>query len=150
MAQPKQPKSLGEILAFSQAHRDELLRAALECYDARDFARGETILLSLTALDAHDQRALKLLASTLLQQGKHQDAERRYQEAYELDPKDPYTLIALAELKLKVLKIAEAVPLFNALFAMDPEGKHPAANRGREALRAYYELLAKAREQKQK
>jgi hypothetical protein len=48
---------------------------------------------------------------------------------------------ALAEIKLRALKVAEAIPLFEKLFEADPAREHPAANRGREVVHEYHRRL---------
>jgi tetratricopeptide (TPR) repeat protein len=89
-----------------------------------------------------DSRPVKLLGSTLQLQGKHQQAERVFERAQALDPTDPYVLVALGEIKLKSLKLEEAIPIFEKLFELDPKGMDPAANRGRDLVQSYYRRLA--------
>ncbi len=139
---PSKEQSLRDLLHYPPERCEEMLRAALECYSAGEFAQAETILVGLISLDGDDARPVKLLASTSLLQNKHREAEQLYERAHQLDRKDPYTLVALGEIKLKSLKLEEAVPLFEALFALDPAGEMAAANRGRELVREYYRKLA--------
>jgi predicted Zn-dependent protease len=127
-----------DILGFTGTDAEEMLRVAVECYGNGQLSTAETILVGLITIVDGDARPVKLLASTLLMQNKHREAETLYERALELDAADPYTLVALGEIKLKALKITEAIPLFEKLFALDPEGKHPAANRGREVVKMYY------------
>ena len=93
-------------------------------------------------MEKKDPRPFKLLGSCFLLQQNFEKAESTYNIAMELDPNDPYTLVALGELRLKGLKIAEAVPLFEKLFQLDPDGEHPAANRGRKLVQDYYEKIS--------
>jgi hypothetical protein len=67
-----------------------------------------------------------------------------YQKAHELEPKDLYTLGALAEIKLRLLDVTGALPLFERLFAADPQREHPAANRGRQVVHDYHLRLAQS------
>jgi tetratricopeptide (TPR) repeat protein len=134
----KAPPSLRDLLGFSDADCDAMLRVAVECYGNGELAKAETILVGVMQLAERDARPVKLLASTLLLQEKHREAEALYERAHALDAADPYTLVALGEIKLKALKIKEAIPLFERLFDMDPDGKHPAANRGRDVVKSFY------------
>ena len=140
MAEDK--RTLRDILLFSKDDFEAMLRAAVEAYGEGNYARAETILVGLMKLDETDARPVKLLASSLMLMDRHRDAEAIYQLAYELDPQDPYTIVALAEIKLKSFKISECLPLFEQLFQLDPEGTHPAANRGRQLVQDYYGRLA--------
>lgn len=135
-------RDLRTLLRIPDEQREEMLRAAVDSYTNGDLAHAETILVGLIALDDTDVRSLKLLASTRLLKGRHRDAEQLYERVLEHDPHDPYTVVALAEIKLKALKLDEAIPLFEQLFAADPNGTHPAANRGREVLKAFHAKMA--------
>jgi len=141
MGGDSQDSTLGELIGFSPDRCEEMLRAALECYAESDFAQAETILAGLIALSDRDPRPFKLLASTLAVQGRHVAAERLYERAYDIEPDDPYTLVALGEIKLKALNLDEAIPLFERLFALDPDGTLPPANRGRELVKEAYARL---------
>ncbi|MBI5511816.1 MAG: hypothetical protein HY903_23925 [Deltaproteobacteria bacterium] len=138
-------KDVLEALALPKADWEAMLRAAVECYSAGQLAQAATILAGLIAMDKNDARPLKLLASCLLLQDRHREAEQTYERALALDGGDLYTLVALAELKLKALKLADAIPLFEKLFAADPAGTHPAANRGRQLVRAYHDKISRAK-----
>ncbi len=141
---PDKGEELRELLMFSQEDYENMLRAALESYTGGELSQAEAILVGLMTLNDEDSRPVKLLGSALLLQGKHVEAERVYEIAHEMDPDDPYILVALGEIKLKALKIPEAIPLFERLFELDPDGMHPAANRGRELVQTYYQKLASA------
>ena len=136
-------KKLSDVLLFSSDDYEEMLRAAVEAYSADRLSHAETILVGLMTLDDDDVRPIKLLAACLLAQGRHRDAEAIYERALEMDADDPYTLVALGEIKLKTLELAAAIPLFERLFATDPNGEHPAANRGRQIVREYHDRLKK-------
>jgi len=138
----QQSKNLRDLLGFSPERCEEMLRAALECYADGDFAQTETILVGLMTLAADDPRPVKLLASTCMLQGKDREAEALYEQARKMDPADPYTLVALGEIKLKALELSEAVKIFEELFRLDPDGTMPAANRGRELVKSYYRTLS--------
>ncbi len=138
-------KQLFEQLALPKSDCDAMLRVAVESYGAGNLQQAETILVGLIALDERDARPVKLLGSVLLLQERHREAEQAYELAFALEQDDPYTLVALAEIKLKALKLDEAIPLFERLFAMDPGGKHPAANRGRQLVRAFHDKLSQGR-----
>ena len=107
-----------------------MLHLATENYSDGKFSETRAILAGLIAINEADARLYKLLGSCLLL------------KAHTLDAQDPYTLVALGEIKLKALNIAEAVPLFEKLFAQDPEGEHPAANRGRRLVQDHYQKLS--------
>ncbi len=137
-------KNLTDVLLFSKDDREDMLRAAVEAYSADRLSQAETILVGLMTLDAEDVRPVKLLAACLLAQGRHRDAESIYERALAMEPDDPYTLVALGEIKLKTLELADAIPIFERLFAADPNGEHPAANRGRQIVREYHDRLKKS------
>ena len=134
--------NIREIFQISPGDFESMLRNAAECYTNGQLGQAITILAGLITMEKSDARPFKLLGSCLLLQQDLERAESTYNVAMELDPADPYTLVALGELRLKGLKIAEAVPLFEKLFEMDPEGEHPAANRGRKLVQDYYEKLS--------
>ena len=133
--------SLRDILGFDGDIYEEMIRSAAQCYSNGDFKMACSILNGLIQLDNSDSRAYKLLGSSLLLQKRNADAEVAYETAVRLDPSDPYTLVALAELKLKGLKLNEALPYLEQLFKLDPSGQHPAVNRGKTLAADYYEKL---------
>jgi len=138
-------RELFELLSLPKSDCEAMLRTAVECYGTGNFPQAETILVGLIALNEADPRPMKLLASCLLLQDRHREAEHAYERALELDPQDAYTLVALGEIKLKTLNLAEAIPLFERLFALDPDSSHPAANRGRQLVKSYYEKMSQSR-----
>ena len=137
-------KSLREILVFSDEDCEDMLRCAVDSYSNGELHHAEAILVGLIALSGGDSRPVKLLASTLMMEGKHEEAEELYERARKMDPDDPYVLVALGEIRLKSLKLADAMPVFEHLCELDPDGVNPAANRGRELLRLYSAKLAEA------
>jgi predicted Zn-dependent protease len=136
---------LGDIVRLSDRDTESMLRSALEAYSAGQLKQAETILVGLIALDETDVRPVKLLASCLFLSDRHRDAEGMYEKARAMDPDDPYTIVALAEIRLKALQLDSAIELFEQLFALDPERTHPAANRGRQLVRRFHDLLVKSR-----
>lgn len=119
-----------------------MLATAIDAYEAEDYPKAEAILLGLVTIDPTNVRAYKLYASTLMLQGRELEAEAAYSRARELDPADLYTIVALGEIMLRTLRIEEAVPLFEELFSKDPQGLHPAANRGRHIVQTFYAQLS--------
>lgn len=134
--------TINDVFQISADDFEAMLRSAAECYTNGELGQAITILAGLITIKKTDARPFKLLGSCFLLQHNHQKAEAVYTKALELDPEDPYTLVALGELRLKSLQILEAAPLFEKLFEMDPEGEHPAANRGRKLVQDYYEKLS--------
>jgi len=135
-------QELTDILQLAGDDFEAMLRLATENYSEGKFSETRTILAGLIAINDKDARVFKLLGSCLLLEDRHRDAEKAYAKAHELDAKDLYTLVALGEIKLKSLNIQEAVPLFEQLFALDPDGEHPAANRGRKLVQEHYQKLS--------
>ncbi len=136
------PLNLKELFGLEAGDLEGLLRHAVEHYSAGRMREAEVVLAGLTLLAENDARPFKLLGSALLLQDRHTAAERVYTRACELDPKDPYTLVALGELRLKAYDIKGALPLFERLFALDPHAQHPAANRGRAIIKAFHREVA--------
>ena len=133
---------LKDLLQISEEDFEAMLRTAADAYTEGEFGTAITILSGLIALKATDSRPFKLLGSCLLLENRHTEAETTYAKALELDPEDPYTLVALGELHLKGLRFNEAVPLFERLFELDPKSEHPAANRGRKLVQDYYQKMS--------
>ena len=133
---------LRNLLKISDEDFEAMLRNAADCYTDGELGAAITILAGLIALETKDARPFKLLGSCLLLRNQHADAESTYTRAFELDPDDLYTLVALGELHLKGLRFSEAVPLFERLFSLDPDGNHPAANRGRKLVQDYYQKMS--------
>src|SRR5688500_806658 len=100
--------NVAELLGSSDRDLNDMLKAAVECYTENDFVKAEAILVGLLAFDPQHIRGLKLLGSTLLLLDRHREAEVMYQKAHELEPKDLYTLGALAEIKLRLLDVTGA------------------------------------------
>ena len=122
---------------FSELSDDDcsfMLREAVEHYSAGRFEPCERILRGLLVVDPGDTRPWKLLGSTFLFQDRRREARAAYEQALALEPDDPYTLVGLAEIALDAMRIDEGVALLERLFALDPDGRHPAVNRGRQVL----------------
>lgn len=134
---------LADVLGIQPDDCERMLRSAADCFARGQLREAEVILVGLNHLST-DLRALKLLASTLYAQQRHSDAIRLYEDIVQRDDTDPFVLVALGELKLKSLRVAEALPVFRRLFELDPEGDHPAANRGRYLLQQCTEQLRQA------
>ena len=134
-----------DVIVILPEDAEAMLRAAVDSYSAGKLSHAETILAGLIALKNDDARPVKVLASCMLLQQRHREAEAMYERALGLDADDPYTLVALAEIKLKALKVEDAISLLERLFALDPERSHPAANRGRQQVREFHARLAKAK-----
>jgi predicted Zn-dependent protease len=111
--------------------REYMLKRAVEHYTESQLAECEKVLRGLLALEPNDARAWQLLGSCLAVQGYRQAAEKVFQRVLELAHDDPYALAALAEIALDALRWKEAKAYLKRLFDQDPDGKHPAANRGR-------------------
>ena len=135
-------QELKDILQIAGDDFEAMLHLATENYSDGKFSETRAILAGLIAINDADARLYKLLGSCLLLEDRHRDAEKAYEKAYGLDQQDPYTLVALGEIKLKSLNLSEAVPLFEKLFALDPDGEHPAANRGRRLVQEHYQKLS--------
>ena len=141
MTQKDKKAVLADLVKLSTENLESLLNTAVECYSDGDLARAEQILKGLILLSPKDARPVALYASTLLLQEKQLEAEEAYEQAYALDPNDMYVLATLGELKLKSLQIEAAAPYLEKLFALDPKGQHPAANRARQLVLEYYKKL---------
>ena len=133
---------LQSLLGISSDTVEALLNRAAALYSEGQFETMRKTLDGVIALSPDDARAYTLIGSSFIQEGRDRDAETAYTAAYERDAEDPYTLVALGELKLRALDLPAAVPLFEKLFALDPDGTHPAANRGRGLVQDYHTKLS--------
>ncbi len=120
-----------------------LLGSAIDAYSDGELNLAISICDALQSLHPTDARAFKIAASAYLMKERHHDAERIYEQAHNLDPSDPYTLVALGELKLRTLQLGDVATYFEPLFESDPDCQNPAANRGRRVLLDFYERLKK-------
>lgn len=111
--------------------REYMLKVAVEHYTESRLHKCEKVLRGLLALEPENTRAWELLGSCLAVQGYRTAAEQVYLRVIELEPNSPYALAALAEIALDALRWEDAKKHLQALFVLDPEGRHPAANRGR-------------------
>ena len=93
-------------------------------------------------LGAADARPYTLLGSILIFRDHFREAAETLERAVELAPADPYVLVNLAEVYLDGLRIDDALPLLERLFALDPNRESAAANRGRQILAAAHARLA--------
>ena len=121
----------GERFQLPEEDREHMLKLAVEHYTESRLDRCEKMLRGLLALEPANARAWELLASCLAVQGYRRAAEQIYLRVLELEPNSPYALAAVAEIALDALRWDDAKRHLEKLFALDPEGKHPAANRGR-------------------
>ncbi len=128
-------------LLLSKQDCEYILQKAVDAYSRGDWGETEKLLQGYIGIEPDDVRPWQLLGSTLLAQGQRRFAEKAYEKAYAIDPQDPYTLVALGEIALDALRIEDAKPYFEQLFALDKEGRHPAANRGRVILKQALERL---------
>lgn len=135
-------KELRAMLLFSDGDYEAMLKAAVQLHQHGDLEQAETILVGLMTFDEDDLRPVKLLASTLFLKQRHAEAEDLYERALAKDGDDPYVLVALGEIKLRAFKLDEALPLFERLFAMDPNGTLPPANRGRQLVRDFHRRMS--------
>ncbi len=137
-----EPLNLKDLLNLGGADVDGLLRTAVEHQAAGRLREAEAVLSGLMTLAAGDVRPVKLLASVLVLQNRQAEAAETFERAHQLDPDDPFTLVALGELKLKAGDLAGALPYFDKLFLLDPKSQHPAANRGRALIKEFHRLSA--------
>ena len=118
-------------MTLDEDHITGMLRAATACYSDGKLASVHAICAGIITLAPDDPRAHKLRAATYILERRHRDAESAYEAALKLEQNDPYSLVNLAEIKLRSLQFSAATALLHRLFALDPDKKHPAANRGR-------------------
>lgn len=136
--------TLRQELSIAPEMFEGMLQQAVTHYTEGRLDESEVLLRGLSTLDPNDARPWKLLGAVMLLKHRDSDAVDAYRRALQLDPEDPYSLVGLAELRLNALQFGEAVALLSKLFAMDPDGKHPAANRGRELVdRAHARMNAR-------
>ena len=129
------------ILGIQDSTVEALLNQAASLYSDGDHPQMRKLLRGVIALAPDDPRPHTLLGSSYLLEGRDLDAERAYSEAYTRDSSDPYTLVALGELKLRSLQLEAAVMLFKQLFEHVDHQTHPAAIRAHQLLRDYYQRL---------
>ncbi len=131
-----------ELLGIDTETIDALLNRAATLYSEGQFDAMRKTLNGVIALAPEDPRPYTLIGSSYLLEGRDRDAETAYQAAYQRDQADPYTLVALGELKLRALELKDAVTYFEKLFE-HPEGvAHPAVLRGQTLVSEYYAKLS--------
>src|SRR5688500_14586829 len=100
---------------------EHMLAAAADSYASGDGALAERILRGVLAAEPREVRAIKLLGTVLMVQDRRTEAEQVFRAALAIDPKDPYVLLAAAEIALAALRLRDALPLLNRLFRLDPK-----------------------------
>lgn len=133
---------LKSLLGIAPQTIEALMNQAAEFYSNGQFEKMRKVLSGVIALAPQDPRPHTLMGSSYLLEGRDREAEQAYATAYTHDPSDPYTLVALGELKLRSLDLQEAVAYFEKLFALKDSATHPAAQRGRELVREYHQRLS--------
>jgi len=123
---------------FSSENYEYMLNVATDQYTEGNYVEVRRILTGLETANGADPRIYKLRGSCFLLEGNSEDAEKAYEMAYSIEPDDMYTLVALGEMRLQSLQLEAAAPFFERLFALDPEGQHPAANRGRQLVQDFH------------
>lgn len=131
MKSKKAPKNLAEALGVDPEQMAALLllgHAYLENgrnREARDIFEG------IQMLDPENPYAPAVLGSICQREKKYEEAIAYYDRALSLYSNDAYTLTNRGECHLNLSKFKEAALDFEASIALDPEQKHPAANRAR-------------------
>lgn len=133
--------NLMTILGLNDDTTDALINQAALLYSDGQFEKMRKVLGGAVALSPRDPRPHTLIGSSFFIEGRDREAEAAYQRAYDCDASDPYTLVALGELKLRALELEAAVRVFEELFALPNIQEHPAAERGRELIHTYYQKL---------
>ena len=118
-----------------------LMNRAAALYSEGQFEAMRKTLNGVIALSPDDPRPHTLIGSSYLLEGRDRDADTAYQAAFERDPSDPYTLVALGELKLRALDLKSAVTYFEKLFTSTTDHTHPARLRGQALVREYHAKL---------
>jgi len=136
------PLTERRLIALSNDDCELMLKTAVDHFSAGRFEEATRLLRGLIALDAADARPYTLLGSILIFRDHFREAAEILERAVELAPADPYVLVNLAEVYLDGLRIDDALPLLERLFALDPNRESAAANRGRQILAAAHARLA--------
>jgi Tfp pilus assembly protein PilF len=139
--QSKRNPLLREVMGISRENLESMLAEAAQCYGGGDLDGAVDIVKGFRALEPDDQRATKLLASLFHVLDRREEAESVYREAITNDSDDPYLLVGFGEFLLEEMRIDEAAPFFERLFALDPTGTNPAANRGRQLVQEFYDAM---------
>jgi len=111
-----------------------MLKQAVDHYTASQTVQAERLLRGILAVDPEEWRAWQLLGSVLALEGYTVAASAMYKQCLKIKPDDMYALAALAEMSLAALRTADAGAYVERLVALDPDGRHPAANRVRRIL----------------
>lgn len=131
---------------LSAADREYMLAIAVEHYTEGRLPQCEKLLRGLLAAEPENTRGWELLGSCLAVQGYRSAAQQVYLRVLELAPNSPYALVALAEIALDAVRWNDAKLYLARLFELDPDGIHPAGNRGRKILQEGIQRFQKTKE----
>ena len=123
-----------------------ILMAGHTLFTEGRYEEARQLFEGLALLDAKNPYNHGMLGAIYQRLGNVEAAIARYSKALSLFSNDIYSLTNRGELLLKTGKLQEAAEDLKKAIALDPEKKHPAANRARLLVIAMAEALKLARE----
>jgi tetratricopeptide (TPR) repeat protein len=135
-----------QTLGIDEKQVAALLMVGHTLYSQGRFDDAKKIFEGLAALDSKNPYVNGILGAIYQKQEKYDIALARYSMALSLFPKDINSLSNRGEVWLKCGKLREAAEDFKAAIELDPDRKHPAANRARLLVALTAEALKLAKE----
>ena len=122
---------LGEFLGVTPEQYGAILLAGHTLFTEGRLIEAKKIFEGMAALDSRNPYIHGMLAAIYQKEGNDEAAIARYSLALRLFPKDIQSRCNRAELLLKAGRVMEAADDLKAAIELDPDHKHPAANRAR-------------------
>lgn len=147
MKSKKIPGNLAEALKVKPEQMAALLLLGYSYYESGRYPEARDMLEGILLLDTANPYPHAMLGAIHQREENFEAAVSCYSKALELHDRDIHSLTNRGECYLNLSKFKEAADDFTAAMTLDPERKHPAANRARFLAALTLEALALADEQ---
>jgi len=138
---------LGQVLNIDAKQVAALMMTGHTLYSEGRLDEAQKVFEGLAVLDGRNPYVHGILGAIYQKQEKYDVAIARYTLALSIFPQDINSLTNRGEIYLKLGKFREAAADFKRSIDLDPNKKHPAANRARLLVALTQEALKLAKEQ---